>query len=130
MYRSRRLSLTRLSPQGLPALLPLGWSPLTAFDLRGDASFSGVLAVAVTPHNARIVTGSRDHTARIWDAGTGAELMVLKGHGDSVSSVAVTPDGSRIVTGSVDNTARVWDADTGAELLAVVGPIAQPVLHK
>ena len=28
--------LTALSPQGLPALLPLGWSPLLAFDLRGS----------------------------------------------------------------------------------------------
>src|SRR5712691_11767452 len=42
------VSLTPLSPQGLPALLPLGWSPLTAFDVRGDAAFSGVLPVAVT----------------------------------------------------------------------------------
>ncbi|HEX4965048.1 MAG TPA: Ig-like domain-containing protein [Thermoanaerobaculia bacterium] len=30
--------LTRLSAQGLPALLPLGWSPVAAFDLRVDAA--------------------------------------------------------------------------------------------
>ncbi|MEA2462924.1 MAG: hypothetical protein QOJ98_671, partial [Acidobacteriota bacterium] len=35
-----RLSLTPLSPQGLPNLLPLGWSPVAAFDLRGASSFA------------------------------------------------------------------------------------------
>lgn len=35
-----RLSLTPLSPQGLPNLLPLGWSPVAAFDIRGASSFA------------------------------------------------------------------------------------------
>jgi dipeptidyl aminopeptidase/acylaminoacyl peptidase len=77
--------------------------------------------VAVTPDGARIVTGSADKTARVWDASTGAELHQLKGHDGSVLAVAVTPDGARIVTGSVDKTARVWDASTGAELYQLKG---------
>jgi WD40 repeat protein len=76
-----------------------------------------VYSVAVTPDGARIVTGSNDSTARVWDATTGALLLQLRGHTRPVYSVAVTPDGARIVTGSLDNTARVWDAWTGAELL-------------
>ncbi len=36
--------LTPLSGQGLPALLPLGWSPAVAFDLRADASTAGLAA--------------------------------------------------------------------------------------
>ncbi len=32
--------LTRLSQQGLPGLLPVGWSPVAAFDLRADAAIS------------------------------------------------------------------------------------------
>jgi hypothetical protein len=77
--------------------------------------------VAVTPDGARIVTGSEDKTARVWDARTGAELLPLTGHTRAVWAVAVTPDGARIVTGSEDNTARVWDARTGAELLQLKG---------
>ena len=77
--------------------------------------------MAVTPDGSRIVTGSSDKTARVWDAHTGAELLQLKGHDGSVLGVAVTPDGSRIVTGSSDKTARVWDANTGAELLQLKG---------
>ena len=66
--------------------------------------------MAVTADGSRIVTGSDDRTARVWDANTGAELLQLKGHDGSVLGVAVTADGSRIVTGSSDTTARVWDA--------------------
>ncbi|HET7752212.1 MAG TPA: Ig-like domain-containing protein, partial [Terriglobales bacterium] len=37
--------LTQLSGQGLPGLLPLGWSPVAAFDLRTSALVSGLPAV-------------------------------------------------------------------------------------
>ena len=59
---------------------------------------------------SRIVTGSEDNTAKVWDAKTGAEVLTLKGHTDWVYSVCVSADGSRIVTGSEDKTAKVWDA--------------------
>ena len=87
--------------------------------LEGHAD--GVSSVAVTPDGARIVTGSWDKTARIWDARSGAEIAVLTGHVDGVSSVAGTPDGSRIVTGSWDKTARIWDARSGAEIAVLTG---------
>ena len=77
--------------------------------------------MAVTPDGTRIVTGSSDKTARVWDAHTGAELLQLKGHDGSVLGVAVTPDGTRIITGSSDKTARVWDANGGAELRRLKG---------
>ena len=75
-----------------------------------------VNSVAVTPDGSRIVTGSSDKTARVWDAHTGADLPQFKDYTDAIRGVAVTPDGTRIVTSSSDNTARVWDARTGAEL--------------
>ena len=78
-----------------------------------DASFS--------PDGSRIVTGSDDETARVWDAETGASLATLKGHDGSVGSASFSPDGSRIVTGADDKTARVWDAETGASLATLKG---------
>src|SRR5262249_7315427 len=60
------------------------------------------------------------HTARVWDATTGAELLLLKGHTQPIQSVAVTPGGAQIITGST--TARVWDAGTGDELLRFSRP--------
>ena len=52
---------------------------------------------------------------RVWDASTGAELKVLKGHSQSVLSVAFSTDGTRVVSGSKDNSVRVWDVSTGAQ---------------
>jgi WD40 repeat protein len=53
---------------------------------------------------------------RIWDAVTGKEIVVLRGHGWAVNSAAFSPDGARIVTASGDRTARIWDAATGKEI--------------
>ena len=55
----------------------------------------------------RIVTGSLDRTARIWDAATSQALTTLSGHLIAVRSVAYSPDGTRIVTSSADKTARI-----------------------
>jgi len=46
--------LTALSPQALPGLLPLGWSPLAAFDLRADggAALAGPLSVRLAALDA------------------------------------------------------------------------------
>jgi hypothetical protein len=72
--------------------------------------------VAFSPDGTRIVTGSADQTAKVWDARTGTPQLELKGHTSGVSSVAFSPDGRRIVTGSIDQTAKVWVARTGQEL--------------
>jgi WD40 repeat protein len=77
--------------------------------------------VAFSPDGKRIVSGSYDKTARVWDAETGTEKLALKGHTNAVFSVAFSPDGKRIVSGSNDQTARVWDAQTGTEKLALKG---------
>jgi WD40 repeat protein len=67
--------------------------------------------VAYSPDGKRIVTGSVDDTAKVWDADTGRELGTLTGHTDRVNSVAYSPDGKRIVTGSWDKTAKVWQVE-------------------
>jgi WD40 repeat protein/serine/threonine protein kinase/TPR repeat protein len=80
-----------------------------------------VLAARYAPDGTRIVTASADKTARIWDALTGAQLMVMARHTDRVFDAAYSPDGARIVTASNDRTAIVWDAHTGAPLLSLSG---------
>ena len=39
-----------------------------------------VRSVAFSPDGQRIVTGSGDQTAKVWDAASGKELLTLKGH--------------------------------------------------
>ena len=41
-------------------------------------------SAAFSPDGSRIVTASADKTARIWDAATGKEIAVLRGHEDTV----------------------------------------------
>ncbi|MEO8427230.1 MAG: hypothetical protein ABI651_08980, partial [Verrucomicrobiota bacterium] len=69
-----------------------------------------VSSVSFSPDGLRIVTGSYDYTAKVWEVATGRELLTLKGHTRPVSSVAFSSDGQRIVTGSWDRTAKVWEA--------------------
>ena len=65
--------------------------------------------------NQRIISGSDDHTIKIWTKNPSGEWSVetLKGHDFIVTTLQVLPDG-RIVSGSWDNTVRVWDVETYA----------------
>ena len=80
-----------------------------------------VLAATFSPDSRRIVTGSADQTAMVWDTATGWELFSLTGHSGVISSAAFSPDGQRILTGSWDHTARLWDAVSGSFLFALNG---------
>ena len=80
-----------------------------------------IYSTAYSPDGQRILTGSSDKTAKVWNAQTGACLLTLKGHWEGVNSTAYSPDGQRIITGSSDKTAKVWNAQTGACLLTLKG---------
>nr|MBA2306784.1 PQQ-binding-like beta-propeller repeat protein [Candidatus Dependentiae bacterium] len=67
-----------------------------------------VTAVSFRPDGKAILTGSRDTTARLWDASTGKLLTCLKHHTDQISSVAFSSDGKIAITGSYDTTACLW----------------------
>jgi WD40 repeat protein len=82
-----------------------------------DTAFS----VAFSPDGDRIISGSWDHSVRVWDGKTGEQLRELKGHTDTVNSVTFSPDGDRIISGSWDHSVRVWDAKTGEQLRELKG---------
>ena len=79
-----------------------------------------VIAVAVSADGHRILTGSGDRTARMWDAATGKFLFELE-HSNPVCSLAFSPDSQRILTASFDPTPRVWDSANGRILLTLNG---------
>lgn len=78
-------------------------------------------SVAFSPNGQYILTGSLDKTAKLWDASSGKELRVFKGHNGQVMSVAFSPDGKRILTASGDRTAILWNAETGEKLRVLKG---------
>src|SRR5262249_17995953 len=80
-----------------------------------------VLSAAYSPDGKRIATASDDKTARLWDADTGKELLVLRGHQDKVEAASFSPGGRLVVTNSRDRTARLWDAATGKQVATLKG---------
>jgi WD40 repeat protein len=74
------------------------------------AHTAGVTSVAFSPEPepTRILTGSEDYSAILWDAKTGQEVLTLQGHSQEVTSVAFAPDGRSALTGSRDGTAILW----------------------
>jgi WD40 repeat protein len=74
-----------------------------------------VNAVAVTSDGRKIISGSSDHTLRIWEFRTGNEFGILQGHSDSVNAVALNSEGL-VVSGSDDGSVRIWDLETRTEV--------------
>jgi WD40 repeat protein/serine/threonine protein kinase len=67
-----------------------------------------------------------DRVVRLWDATTGKQLAVLRGHKARVVAASFTTDGRRIVTTSLDTTVRVWDIPSGKERVVIRGHALAP----
>ncbi len=70
----------------------------------------------LAPDGKRVVTGSADGTARIWDSMASVQLAPALSHADRVNWVEFSPDGRMVATASSDKTARLWDVQTGAPI--------------
>ncbi|KAI9832413.1 MAG: hypothetical protein M1819_004402 [Sarea resinae] len=110
-------------------LISLQYTPQAVFRVRAvsrcSAAISGhgeaILATQFSPaSSSKMVSGSGDATARIWDCDTGTPLHTLKGHTSWVLAVSWSPDDSTIATGSMDNSVILWNARTGK-------PISKPM---
>ena len=72
-----------------------------------------VLGASFSPRGERLITVSKDRTARVWSLASGHVLAVLSGHQESVLSASWSPDGAWAVTASEDHTARLWHVPEG-----------------
>ncbi|BAT92463.1 hypothetical protein VIGAN_07119100, partial [Vigna angularis var. angularis] len=59
-----------------------------------------------------LITGSDDHTAKVWDYQTKGCVQTLDGHTHNVSAVCFHPELPIIITGSEDGTVRIWHSTT------------------
>lgn len=76
-----------------------------------------VLAVAFSPDNQWLATGSGDRTIALWNVERGLWNMVmgthdrsLRAHDAAVTSVAFRPDGSLLASAGADGAVKLWNA--------------------
>jgi WD40 repeat protein len=74
---------------------------------------SRLTSTAFSSNGTRVVTASKDGTARLWDAETGSPLATLGGHKATIMKAVFSPDGTRLVTVCADGTAGLWHAESG-----------------
>jgi len=70
----------------------------------------GIAAAEFSQSGTKIITGSYDRTARIWDGKTGDPVTPVLQHASTVLS---SPDDRLVITGSDDSTAQLWHAESG-----------------
>jgi WD40 repeat protein len=86
---------------------------------------TGVIrALAFSADGNKLISGSSDKTAIIWDTRLQSGVQVpepkllhrLEGHKADIFAVAFSPDGSRAVTGSYDKDLRLWQVSDGSQI--------------
>jgi WD40 repeat protein len=80
--------------------------------LKGHAN--AIFGLAFSPDSKRLISGSFDKAAIIWDVAAHKLLHRLQGHTDYIYGVGFTPDGARAVTASFDKTLRLWNVTDGS----------------
>ncbi len=114
--RDRTAKLWSLDPASPPRILAR--SPDEPVPQSHDDE---VLSAAFSPDGTRIVTTSRDSTARIWDAETARPAAgippLLHTDGKPVWGAVFSPDGRLVLTAGQDERAGIWDAASGKNML-------------
>ena len=72
-----------------------------------------IWALAFSADSKRLISGSFDKTAIVWDLATRRQLLRLSGHTGQIKAVTFSHDGEQIVTGSDDQTLRLWSVADG-----------------
>merc|ERR1712070_597197 len=73
-----------------------------------------VRCISVDWQKNRAVSGSRDHTIKVWNLNSGGVcLATLRGHQDAVWSLDVDWIRRCVLSGSKDSLMKCWDLDRG-----------------
>jgi F-box and WD-40 domain protein CDC4 len=76
---------------------------------------------AISAHGDTLVSGSYDHTVKVWKVSTGEILHTLRGHTQKVYSVVLDHKRNRCISGSMDNMVKVWSLETGSVIYTLEG---------
>ncbi|RCS47615.1 hypothetical protein DTL42_13905 [Bremerella cremea] len=103
----------------------------TLAEVRAIASHADwVNAVAWSDDGSLLVSGSRDKSAKVYQAETGELLASYVGHGAAVRGVSVLPDNKHIVSVGADNKLHRWQVADAKKVAEVpLGSEGQKVLR-
>lgn len=111
----------RLATTGVSADRPA----IVIFDLEAKKVLHTLLghegpirSLAFSPDGLRLVSGSADKSARIWDLGDSKfpELMRFNGHAAEVTAVAFNSNAQQVISGAADKTLKLWNAADAVEI--------------
>ncbi|MCL4181641.1 MAG: protein kinase, partial [Verrucomicrobia bacterium] len=91
----------------------LSYTTLLAADRRGWMLARGA--------DGGVHAHTHDHTVRLWDAGTGDELVCFRGHEAELTFAAFSPDGRRILSASKHGDVCIWSIDDPAHAVRTTG---------
>ncbi len=77
--------------------------------------------MAFSADGRMLAKSGRLKTIAVWEAATGQQRLLLKGHEESTECIAFAPDSRTLASASWDNTIRLWDLDNGRELRKLIG---------
>lgn len=86
--------------------------------LSGEAAIN---AVAISPNDALLASGSDDKNVYLWDIKTEALVATLAGHSQAVKSVVFSPDGTILASCSDDRTIKLWNIKECQEISTFKG---------
>lgn len=95
----------------------------TVYSIREFNSLEGhestVSALAWSPNNKFLLSGSHDNTVKLWRK-DGQLLNALTGHRDRIQSVAWNPDGTIFASASDDKTIKLWKLEATSQEVALL----------
>ncbi len=129
------LAAVAFSPDGKDLLTATNntaqlWDARTGKELRRFVGHTyPIRCVAFSPDGTRVLTGSSDPIARLWNRATGQQIRQFdtaeRGERNEVAKIGFSPDGHSVLTGTNQGKTFAWDATTGQKLMEI--PKKKPV---
>lgn len=131
-----RVTALRLTPSGRILLIGSGRSGVsgrvTLMDVQTrqilrswEGHLDAIYALAISPDERLLATGSYDRNIIVWDADTGTESRRLVGHHGAITDLDFHSQGELLASTSADSTVKLWHVPTGNRLDTLGQPEAE-----
>ena len=80
------------------------------------------ISVDFSPDGGRLVSGSINNQAVMWDVASGNRLTVFEKHNASLTRALFLPNAEEVASAGQDKILRIWNAKTAEQRLAIEHP--------